>query len=310
LLPIAQIPDNTIAVQRFANVAATDSLAPLSFGLAAIVTTDLSKVEQLRVVERERVGVLIEELSRAGDSDETIARPLESAPAGADTLRGRPLVDPGSAPRLGRMLGARRLVHGTFIPVGRGAIQLQGSVVDVADSTRKSTGSPLSGPLPRLLRLEKVLVRQILAALGIEPTEDEWRALMAQPTDNWLAFLAFSRGVYLEERGRYLEAAGHYRRAAAIDPGFSLARERAETCGIAAEDVDRFALDEFQRQARENQDLQSRLLRTATASGLHVAARDDDRVASGASVSDPARVSSATAEIVVSGELPGRGGDR
>ncbi len=69
-LKASSIPENTLAVPDFANVANSDTLAPLSRGLAAVLVTDLSRVASLRVLERERIGVLLDELAM-GAGEET-----------------------------------------------------------------------------------------------------------------------------------------------------------------------------------------------------------------------------------------------
>lgn len=61
-LATVEIPQNAVAVADFANPAATDSLTALGRGLAALLITDLSRVDALRVVERARMRVLLDEL--------------------------------------------------------------------------------------------------------------------------------------------------------------------------------------------------------------------------------------------------------
>ncbi len=66
----AEIPENSIAVLEFMNVTKSQQYAPLSRGLAAMFMTDLSKVEQLRVLERLKMRVLLDELELAWGSRE------------------------------------------------------------------------------------------------------------------------------------------------------------------------------------------------------------------------------------------------
>lgn len=58
-------PANTLAVPDFVNVTESEPLAPLSKGLAAVLITDLRKVKGFRLVERERLHVLLQELAMA-----------------------------------------------------------------------------------------------------------------------------------------------------------------------------------------------------------------------------------------------------
>jgi hypothetical protein len=59
-------PDpNTVAVMPFRSVGTDTTYRPLERGLAALVVTDLSRVRRLRLVERARVQVLLDELKLA-----------------------------------------------------------------------------------------------------------------------------------------------------------------------------------------------------------------------------------------------------
>lgn len=58
-------PDSTLAVLEFANTSASERLAPLSKGIAALMITDLTKVHRLRILERGHLGDLLRELHLA-----------------------------------------------------------------------------------------------------------------------------------------------------------------------------------------------------------------------------------------------------
>jgi tetratricopeptide (TPR) repeat protein len=94
-LEVAAIPGNTVAVTYF-DVRELDwMLAVLGEGLAEFLAADLSKVKELEVVEREKMGRLLEELG-FGKAE---------------------YVDRSSAPRVGKLLGAYQVVTG-FITAG------------------------------------------------------------------------------------------------------------------------------------------------------------------------------------------------
>lgn len=315
--------ENTIAVPDFSNLTGQSDLAPLSRGLAVMMTTDLSKVEQFRVVERQRLQVLLDEMAagtrvdaQPSASDEAAWAPIETplglkqrlaalrrpesdapyftgelidSPSDAlseavrefqrdrglradgipgpktfaavvaqwksqqeDETQKPPVaevaataggVDPKTAPRVGRLLGARSLVQGSFVAVGTRDIQLQADLVDVISAERSELGAPTSGPLDRVLRLEKELVYRTLDALGIEPTEDERRAIDRLPTESFEAFLLYCRGIELEESGDFDGALQAYQGALAADPGFTSAASAEssvpvdETTADATEDA-------------------------------------------------------------------------
>ena len=95
---VAQTPDNrpTVAVLPFVNSAIGASnaeLAPLSKGIADLLIVDMAQNPAIRVVERENIARLLEEQNLGRD--------------------GR--VDDATAARIGKLLGARHMVTGSFI---------------------------------------------------------------------------------------------------------------------------------------------------------------------------------------------------
>jgi tetratricopeptide (TPR) repeat protein len=337
-LSATSIPENTLAVPDFVNVAASDTLAPLSRGLAAILVTDLSKVGAFRVLERERLQVLLDELDLArppakaastparlhaidtalglkerlgalidpdtGKPYYTGAKDDQGSPALVESVRefqadhgltadglvgprteaamttaldAQPppeapivaAVAPDSAPRLGKILGARRFVQGAFTPLGEREIRLDASLVAAREGTLAPAGDPVSGPLPRILHLEKDLLAQILAALGVTPTEEERRVLSRIATDDFGAFMAWSQGLVYEDLGRREDALTSFREALRLDPGFREARESRDVAEVTSDNqtqVDHAELEQTAPAASEGD--ADRLLRTGAWGGL------------------------------------------
>ena len=155
--------------------------------------------------------------------------------------------DPTAA-RLGCLIGARKLVQGTFAPAGGTKIQLGASVVEVSDASRSTVGAPISGPLSRVIYLEKELVYQILEFLGVEPTPAERREIDKIPTDDYLALLAFGRGLALENQGRSQEAMLACSQSVQMDSRFIQAAARAEQ--VSASQLDGSAIDQLSEAAK------------------------------------------------------------
>ncbi len=319
-LSARDFPDNALAVNSFANVADSDSLAPLSYGLAALMITDLSKVEGLRVLERARLGVLLDELELSGAAAPAGTVPPEaSAAPGAPQAReeaGRDSVGAAeraperapaaTAPRIGLLLGAPRLVQGSFVPVGETGLQLDASIVQTMGGGRAVVGPPVTGELPQVLALQKRLVDQVLSTLGITPSAAEQREIDTLITEDWRAFLAFARGLWLEDQGRRREAAVFYRRAQAIDPAFELAAEHAAVCEVTAEAVERLTEAQLQPPSAGGvRPLRARLVRTGARGGLGSMPLVERHEMGRVSSAESERISAAGAEIVVSGNLPG-----
>jgi TolB-like protein len=205
-------PDpNTVAVLPFRYTGSDTTFHPLERGLAALVVTDLSRVQHLRLVERARVQVLLDELKLA------------------ETGR----VDPATGARSGRLVGAAQVVEGQFATGPRDQVRLDATVVRVADAQVAAAGSN-ADQLRALFDIEKAVVLELLTKLGITLTPAERVAISERPTRDVTAFLLYSRGLEAEDRGDFAAAAQAFQQATRLDPGFRAAAEHA-TASQAAE---------------------------------------------------------------------------
>jgi TolB-like protein len=182
----------------------TDSTyAPLSRGLAALVVTDLSHVHSLRLLERERVQALLDEMKLS-----------ES---------GR--VDPATGARSGHLIGASNVVQGQF-DVQPNQVRVNAAVVRTADAGVAATGTG-SDRLQALFDVEKQVVFQLLGKMGITLTPAEQTAISERPTRDLEAFLLYSKGLTAQDQGNYAAASQAFTQAAARDPGFTAAGSAA-----------------------------------------------------------------------------------
>lgn len=199
----ASFPPGSVGVLPL-QVASTDpELEPLGYGLAMLLMTDLARSGQVQVVDRLRVDALLRELSLA-----------ESG-----------VVDPASAPRAGRILGARHLVLGTVSGDRSAEIRVDARLARTEDATVRPVVSGTAS-LDDVLEAEKTLAFRVFDALGVNLTPAERAAVERRPTRNLAALLAFGRGVRAEAELRLYEAVREYREAARLDPSFQQARER------------------------------------------------------------------------------------
>lgn len=218
--------ENTVAVFPWRYLGDDEELRPLERGLTHLVITDLSKVERLRLLERERVQVLVDELQL--------------------TESGR--VDPRSGARSGRLLKAAAVVQGSLqeSPVDAGQLRLDATVVHTESGVVTATGAA-DDALRHLFDLEKSVVLQLLAQLEIVLSPAEREAIEERPTADMQAFLAFSRGLVREDAGDYLGAAAEFEAAALQDGAFqaaSVRRREAQRLALdARRSIDQFALD-------------------------------------------------------------------
>ena len=202
-------PAATIAVYSLYFQGATPQFQPLGRGLAELISIDLAQLSQLTIVERVRMQALLDEM-RLG-----------------------PYLDPATAPRVGRILRAGRIVSGAYDVLGDNSLRVDLGAwqydLDDEPAYQSSTDN-----IDNLFRFQKTLVYDLVGGLGITLTPEERERIEFIPTQNIQAFLAFSRGLEEEDKGNYAAAANHYRQAAVIDPGFQMALDRAE----AAENID------------------------------------------------------------------------
>ena len=220
VLDVAAIPDNAVGVAPFRHIGSDPSLDPLGKGLADMMITDLSKVDRLVVVERVRMQALMQEIG----------------------LGKTGAVEAGTAPRLGRLLGARRVVNGAFTPLAQEQLRLDIEATDVRQGTSQSRET--DGEWGRLFRLQKELTFGLIEEMGIELTDEERDAIEEIPTENLLAFIAYSRGLDLEDQGKVAEAARAYAEAVALDPQFEAAQQgRERLAGLATGQVELRALE-------------------------------------------------------------------
>jgi len=204
-----RLPEKSIAVLNFRNLGGNAGFDPLAKGLADMVITDLSQVKSLTVIERSRMQTLLEEmgLGQAG------------------------LVDEQTAPRVGQLLGAKKVLQGSFLDLAGGRFRLDANLSDIAAAASQPVGET-SGEMARFFRLEKNLVFKVIDELGIKLAEAEEKAILTIPTENLLAFLAYSRGLDARDRGDFEKAQKEFQQAVNIDPKFNNAKTKLEQVGL------------------------------------------------------------------------------
>ncbi|MCB2145254.1 MAG: hypothetical protein KQI81_02185 [Deltaproteobacteria bacterium] len=219
-LGAAQMPDNTLSVLYFSNSTGQPALDALSKGLAFMLMTDLSTIKGLTLVERVKLQALVEEMGLGASG----------------------LVDPGSAPRVGRLLGARFLVSGNLSgAVGSGSsgdaldegaisraletrIRIDPGLLDVP-SAQESDLPAAEGLVSVLFQIEKDLLFSIVEQLKISLSEKEKAALRIPLTTSGRALFYFFMGLDYSDRGMYDRAGSFYEKASQADPGLKPASD-------------------------------------------------------------------------------------
>jgi len=199
---VSEIPQNTIAVVKFDGSLLPPETAPIAAGIAEFTTVDLGKVEKLRLVERIKVQLLLNELALGTTQN----------------------VDVAQAPRMGRLLGSRNVVTGKLTGAGVEKFRLDGALVNTVDASSQLTEPGEAGlQLDQILQIQKGMVFDILKYLGVDPTPADRDSIMVKPTESLEAFLAYSRGLDFMARGMYEEAVKQFELALRYDNHFGLA---------------------------------------------------------------------------------------
>jgi TolB-like protein len=196
--------ENTIAVMPFAYTGTNEEYAPLTRGFAQLIVTDLAKSRQVRVLERERMQAMVDEMRLGAEQR----------------------ADPATAARSGRLLRASRVVQGT-IADREDQLRVVTAVVDV-NSAGVTGSADQTDRLSALFELEKAIVYDIFDDLGIQLTDAERFEISQRPTENMQAFLTWSRGLEAEDRGDFVGARGLFDQAQRLDPSFSAAAQSAQ----------------------------------------------------------------------------------
>src|SRR5437899_1177032 len=126
-----------VAVLDFENLTRDRSLDWLSAGIAETLTTELSRSRNFRLVERRRLGDVLQEikLSRSG------------------------FVDPATAQRIGKLAGADTILVGSFQKEGT-RLRITARLVDVETGVSRAPAT-VEGPYKDIFALETDLASKL-----------------------------------------------------------------------------------------------------------------------------------------------------
>lgn len=198
---LAANPDiNSLVILYFINLTGRKELNSLEKGMTLMLMTDLSQVPELHLVERVKLQALAEEL-KLGSSG---------------------LVDQTTAPRVGKLLGARSIVGGDFVSGEQRLFNTQARLLDVASSAIADQFL-VAGALEDVLKTEKELVFRIVDKLKISLKPEVTTAIRKPCSTNLKALDSLFRGIDASDRGEYQQAGDLYQEALNADPDVCVA---------------------------------------------------------------------------------------
>ncbi|HEX7238906.1 MAG TPA: FlgO family outer membrane protein [Longimicrobiaceae bacterium] len=194
----------TVAVLAFDNASGRSEYDALGKGLAAMTITDLSSVEEIRLVEREHLQSLTAELD----------------------LQRTPYFDPATAARVGRIAGAEYVVAGALAAL-EPRVRIDARVIRVETGeivkTAQATGSE-----KRIFEVQEKLSDELMQGLSVALSPEAAERLRAEREANRVTelhtVLAFSNALDQFDRRDYAGAAAAMYRVSRAAPGSMLVR--------------------------------------------------------------------------------------
>jgi TolB-like protein len=210
-----QEPPKVVAVLAFQNDTGNSTYDNLGRGLAAMMISDLSVLDEVQLVERER----LEELQAELDFQQSA------------------YVDPMTAQTTGLMVGAEFVVTGSFMNVDPEMV-IGTRIVDVETTEIRKTAE-VRGPGNELFELQQQLAEIFIDGLALVLTEEDRVRLRerqeANRIDDIQTVIAFSRALCYLDAGYYEGAITQMGRVRDGAPGsylfdatLDLVRQRAE----------------------------------------------------------------------------------
>jgi len=200
-----------IAVVDFRNNSTVDhdQWNPMQFGMADILISDLKNLSKLKVVDRERVQMLLDEIQ----------------------IEQSEYFDDKTAVRVGKMLGVHVFVMGSFMQVDKDKMLILPKLVKT-ETGEVLKSETIEGKPKDLLKMLAQTAEKIAGWLEVAVSEQEKKALHGSVSESTQAALAYSRGVLYEDEQKYAEAAVEYKRAVAADSTYYPAIDRLEALAM------------------------------------------------------------------------------
>ncbi len=197
----------TIAVLYFQNNSLADrqNMEPLQKGLADMLITELSKIQALKVIERNQLQQMIEEM-KLGQSG---------------------MVDEQTAQKVGRLLGAQTLLLGSYVAMFGGKMRIDARIVEV-ETGRTIEAEEVTGKVKNLFKLVQKLSQKIAKALDVKLTKEDKKRLKTAQNKSLDAALYYSKGLEFEDAGQLDQAKAMFQQALKINPKYKSAQKELD----------------------------------------------------------------------------------
>jgi len=174
-------------------------------GLASMMIHYLNGATDLKVVERERLQWILDEIGRGGSG----------------------VVDPATAVMAGKMLGAHTVLIGTFMVTPGQRMLVGARLVNVETTEVLLTAQEEPGSADAFYELLERLSRSVAEAIKVDLPDTILGA--RRETNSLDAMKSYSDGLLRLEAGAYREAYELFQKALRFDPNYEKARRKAQS---------------------------------------------------------------------------------
>lgn len=197
----------TIAILDFDNNSIGDDKQiwePMGKGLAQMLITDLSKIVKLKVVERERIQYILDELQ------------LQKSEA----------FDEKSVVQIGKQLGVHAMLFGGFSKIDK-MVRIDARLIKV-ETSELMKAEEITGKADEFINLEKELALKITKNLDVELSKYEGKLIEKSENRSLEAALAYSEGLSLLDKEDYKNAMRKFQEALKYNPNYAAAQKKID----------------------------------------------------------------------------------
>lgn len=186
----------TVAVLQFKNLCGDTSLDWLGFGFAESLCTKLANAESIQVVERTRLSEAMKELK----------------------LQDTAIVDPKTAGKLGKILGAKYVIIGSFQKVGD-LFKADARKVEV-ETSLASSGVEATGTYEKVFDVQSDLAIKLMEAFGKKVSAEVKQEIAKPETKSISAYEHNARGLKETQVLNFIGAIESFTKAIEEDPKY------------------------------------------------------------------------------------------
>jgi TolB-like protein len=178
----------------------------LGKALQALIINDLRLVEEINVVDRFRLQLLLDEIARK----DSLLQKAENRTAW-----------------IGKKMNAQTILKGAYNIVDDRQLIMDIAYWDLTSEEFPNTNT-VPDSLANVFELQKEIVRNLLKKVNVKPSPGTYDRISKSAVNDLAALIAFSAGLAKEDDGLYKEALIFYRKALELAPEFQECGKKIE----------------------------------------------------------------------------------